>query len=66
MTITHTLRYALVSKDTGKRPKETYLYAKGDLQMTSIAEVCVCVSVKRGLLVWQKRPTKRDLLKETY
>jgi len=48
------LRYVLVSKETYNRPKETYLYAKRDLQMTSIAEVCE--RVKRDLCIWQKRP----------
>ena len=48
------LRYVLVSKETYNRPKETYLYAKRDLQMTSIAEV------KRGLLQCQKRPTNEQ------
>ena len=32
------LRYPEVSKETYNRPKETYLYAKRDLQITGIPE----------------------------
>ena len=45
-------RYVLVSKETYNRPKETYSYAKRDLQITGMSEVChtKCVSrVKRDL-----------------